>query len=245
MKVNISKKMLKAYRWFDLHDWVVMPLVKSFPRAFGWLKGDGWYGYAPWYIISRPWKLIEYGWRDIKYAYQRVVYGYDSPATFDTHSYLAKLIPAVLRDLKKWGNSCPTYWPNINPHLLAAEESGEPISREVEDQELKSSLAQWHTTLDEMIEGFEAAGRLIHDISPPQEEFYQEWERLHGQDDWWYLDYENATECGVEWKTYPEYDEMMKAMRVREREEEWRKEELKKFHRGMLLFHRWFFDLWD
>jgi hypothetical protein len=242
MKVNISRKMLRATSWFDFHDLIVMPLVKCFPRAFGWLKGNGWYGYAPWYIITHPWKLCEYGWRDVKYAYQRVVYGYDKAATFDTHSYLATLIPAVLRDLKKWGNSCPTYWPESHA-IIPPEEQAEHYANE--KKEKNASLQQWHATLDEMIEGFEAAKRLISEISPPQEEFYAEWEKLHGDEDWWYLDYENATEHGVEWKTYPEYDEMMKAMRVREREEEWRKEELKKFHRGMLLFHRWFFDLWD
>jgi hypothetical protein len=203
-----------------------------------WLKhGKGYAGWAPWYILSHPWEIPKYWWQAIRYAYQRVAKGYDSPCTFDTSSHLSEHIPALLKELKAWGNSVPCFDRNCFPesHGLSGSEHDE-------------DLVKWRAILDEIIAGFEAAHDLMDGLSPADNEFYDEWDRRYPgkESSYWKEDSDMDPEIhGQEWCTVPEYDALHEELKVTERREEWRKERLKVFHRGMILFHMYFMDLWD
>ena len=187
---------------------------------------DAW-----WYALSRPWKIAEGFFKQVKYAYQRVTKGYDSPATYNTQTYLSAHIPAILKELKQWGNSCPVGFGKAN-HALTKEDP--------ENVNLKI----WHDTLDEIIAGFDAVHALITHDSPIWEELYEEWDKRYPDTSPDY--FEDAPDgLSAEWKTLPEYESLKKELNIWEREKQWRNEQLKIFHRGMILFHEHFMDLWD
>ena len=219
-----------------MYDNIVKPLTKKF-NWLKWLKRDGYAGWAWWYILSHPWEIPKYWWRNLKWAYQRVTKGYDSPATFDTSSYLSEHIPAILKELRDWGNSVPCFDGSCFP-----ESHG--LSGDGHDDALK----KWHDILGEIIAGFEAAHDLIDGMSPADDEFFDEWDRRYPGKDGHYFDEEEDMgyeEKVVPWNTAPEYDALREELKVRERSEVWRKERMRVFHRGMQLFHQYYFDFWD
>jgi len=87
--------------------------------------------------------------KKIKYGIQRYKRGWSDEDAWDFHSYLAEIIPPVVRKLQK-GCGCPS---------------------EFFDKDNKSNECQkWHDTLEEIAQGFEA----IEEIGNYA---YQKWEK--------------------------------------------------------------------
>jgi hypothetical protein len=184
-----------------------------------------------WYRIGWWWKELTDYYYTIKYACQRVTKGYDDFATYLISGHLATLIPAMLKELRDRGYGYPC---GIMGHQAVAVEDDDP------------ELAVWRATLDEIIVGFEAAEHLINRDDPAREELYKEWEKRFPGRPPHYFDETTRTEDGsIQMKTHPEYYDLEKELDVKQRDDRWRKEQLKLFHRGMYLFHKYFFDFWD
>jgi hypothetical protein len=220
---------------FDFYDDILVPFTKKLP-CFKWLVKGGVFGWAWWYALSHPWKIGGEVWDRIVYAYQRVMKGYDKPATYGSCHHFAEQIPAIIKELKAWGNSCPCGDSFLGSHAVM---DGEIVTEE------HAGFKKWHEILDEIIAGFEAAQRLLGHESPVWSELHNEWEKRFPEVEPHYFDYENATETGIPWETLPEYDALIKEINLWERDKQWRNDQLKVFHRGMLLFHQHFFELWD
>ena len=85
----------------------------------------------------------------IKWAWQRLTRGWDDRAVWSIDSYLAELMPQLLRKLKEDklgipGSMFENPFDDMTPEIEAA------------------ALAKWHGILDDLIDGFEAADRLAN-----------------------------------------------------------------------------------
>lgn len=189
------------------------------------------FGYSMEYLASHPKVLVGCIRDEVIHALQRMAKGYDKTATYNVDSHLSEHIPALLRELKAWSNGCPVDLP-LPPKKFTVVEG--------EDED----LARWHAILDEIIAGFEAVGAL-NGVGPIWEEFFSEWQRRYPKDDWIYFDGEENEEGVIETRENPNYTALMKEMNLWERDKQWRKEQMKLFHRGMILFHFYFLNLWD
>jgi hypothetical protein len=182
--------------------------------------------------LDRPKQLVKDLYDNCKWALQRAWRGYDSRATYDTHSHLAEHIPEVIKKLKAWGNSNPCFMPE-----------------DLEDQEHDYSTEQtksfnkWHQILDQIIEGFEAGQKLIDGVSPYWDEVEDEWERRYPGKDKFVVT--QMTEEDEHWDYVPEYANLFKELKYDESVKAWKQDNQQKFDRGMQLFHKYFFDLWD
>lgn len=216
---------------FDFYYDVYKPLAKRFPWL-RWLNKEcpwSYHGYSWYHMLTTPKDL----WSEIRdrmlYAHQRMRRGYDKPATYNISRHLSVHIPKLLKDLKAWGNGYPC---GMIGHGAVATSEDDP------------GLIEWHKILDEMVSGFEAANKLISRESPIYEEFHEEWEKRYPNTPTFYFANPDA-DGNVEMKWPPEYYSLREELKVSEREKEWRNEQLKLFHRGMILFHQYYFDLWD
>lgn len=190
-----------------------------------------WYGY-----LRNP---LDF-WRDFKrtfkFAYQRLTRGWDDSWSWDMHGQLSKIIPEILKKLKEY-------------------ESGFPVGLSEKD-----SLAVWHKILDEIAEGFYAAQRISGSEQPAWQELWDEWDRRYPGEDWHYFERLKCSECPLycndkcdyseqspcsSWNIRSEYEDLEKELGFKNKLEEQLKEDMKKFHRGMILFHQHFFNLWD
>lgn len=218
---------------FDFYYKVYRPLAKRF-SWLQWLDEEcpiSHHGYSWYHMLTTPTDLWSETRDQIVYAYQRVTKGYDKPSTYNTSSHLSQQIPEILKELKAWGNGYPC---GIIGHGSVAIDADDP------------GLVKWHGILDEMIAGFEAAQKIIGHDSPVYREFEEEWsKRYPGVPSFYFEESDDPDDDSVEMKCPPEYDALREELRVREREKEWMNEQLKLFHRGMLLFHEYYFDLWD
>ena len=81
--------------------------------------------------------------RQIKWFFQRGTRGWADCDAWDAYTYLADLIPAMMKELKK-GSGCPS------PFFNDMAETGE------------NPCIEWHKVLDEISLGFQAARDLDH-----------------------------------------------------------------------------------
>ena len=195
-----------------------------------------------WYLRYHPIQLFRDIGREIKYACQRAVYGYDTLATYGVDSHLAEQIPKLMRELIQWGKSYPVS-DQLESHALSME------SKPDEDLDHSDkSLKHWHEILEEIAVGFETAQAIMNEEGfDGWDELHNEWDRRFPGVDPHYDELvidEEVGEC-YEMKTREEYYALVKELDFWNRREIWRKEQLKKFHRGMILFHANFFNLWD
>jgi hypothetical protein len=176
------------------------------------------------------WELQDL-WYTITNAWQRVTKGYDQTDVYLVSHHLSTHIPDLLRDLKKITRGYPC---GMVGHQALAMKDNDP------------NLIKWIETIDEIIAGFEAAERLIQREHPAHDELYEEWDKLYPNKPPHYFDETTRrTDGSIEMKTHPEFGELEKELKVIERDAQWEKEQFKIFHRGMYLFHKHFFDLWD
>lgn len=189
------------------------------------------FDYSLEYLVENPRVLVKCIRDEVLFAYQRMTKGYDAPATYNVDSHLSEHIPALLRELKAWGNVNPVWMP-ASPK---EHESGEGY---------EDDYARWHAILDEMIAGFEAA-KALEGIGPIWEEFWAEWKKRYPEEDEYLFEEEEDEDGYVRSEENPYYKALMEEMDLWERDKQWRQEQMKLFHRGMILFHIYYFNLWD
>jgi hypothetical protein len=98
------------------------------------------------YSLSHPWIIIEYVFRQVKYAYQRVVRGWDDRAIWSIDYYLAKLIPELLKALKKSMPGIP---------LMAFSDEALKRSDNPTGKDVDAAQKKYFQVIDEIIAGFE------------------------------------------------------------------------------------------
>jgi hypothetical protein len=180
-----------------------------------------WYGKE--YYLERPGLFIHDLCLNIKYAYQRVVRGWDDTAVWSVDSWLCRVLPEMLRKLKEDKKGLPI------------EAFSEPHKHPHSDKDTKEAEARWNKILDDIIEGFEAGNNIIEQKYPCWDEYWEAeeaWRALRNvpDEDYW---------------TGPEKSGLWDKMNMKKKIKEASQEEYHKFHKGMILFHKWFFNLWD
>ena len=192
------------------------------------------FSYTTKYYLTHPWEFLKDLHRTIKYAWQRIHRGWDETAVWSIDYWLCDIMPDMLQELKETKSGIP----------IACFD--DPYDPHHSDEEQEKASARFDYYLDEMIEGFRAALRIQNHDQPIVNELYDTFdERYPGEDS---LIFERESEDGktlLKATTHPGIKEIKKELNydvVREQQE---KEDWKKFHRGMILFHQWFFSLWD
>ena len=187
--------------------------------------------YRPRYYLYHPIVFYKDVRRTIKFAYQRLTRDWDDSVTWNIDYWLCKIMPDILEKLKKDKQGIPN-------------EVFDNPNKTHEDEEWKKAEAKYDAILDEMIEGFKAAGRIINREQPIWDELHKKFEeRYSGEEAFSFksAEKEGFSECVF----HPGYKEIKKEMDFWNIQKRQYNEDMKKFHRGMILFHRWFFSLWD
>lgn len=99
------------------------------------------------YAIIHPWVFISYLWGHVCWAWQRVFRGWDDRVIWSINFYLAKMIPAWMRQLKKDKHGTPM--------MMFKDEDLDPngnISDEVSEQ----ARLEYDTILESIVLGFES-----------------------------------------------------------------------------------------
>lgn len=162
-------------------------------------------GYRPfnkyWF---RHWLCLGTYTHPFVFAYQRVTRGWADCDTWNLDNYLLDILPPVLRYLKAHQHGVPGE--------LTVEGDGPGLER---------AIAVWHEILDKMIQGFECAPGVKHDIP---DEFITELDTYNSP-----FGKSGRKDIEVDWPAY----------------NKWLAEQQAKFDEGMKLFHQYFFALWD
>jgi len=186
------------------------------------------------YYLRHPIEFLSQIGMCLKFTYQRVVRGWDDSVIWSIDYHIAEMLPLWVRALKERSRGIPLDF------------FDDPNATEQTDEEEATAQKRYHKMLEEIAEGFEAAAKLQAGPGPAYDELYEEWHKRYPNIDW--IDFSvvdtNTSTGPIKSSIRPDYEDLKEELRVREREEEWRKEQLKKFHRGMYLFHRYFFNLW-
>lgn len=74
--------------------------------------------------------------RRIKHFIQRGLRGYSDADAWDAHSYLSEVVPGLVRSMKK-GHGCPSQF--------------------FDEKNINNECSRWHSVLEEIAQGFEAA----------------------------------------------------------------------------------------
>jgi hypothetical protein len=188
----------------------------------------------PRYYLKHPIELLEEIGRCVKYAYQRVVRGWDDSITWSLDNQLCEFMPFWIEQVKESKQG-------VDLGFFKDPENSEGFT----DQEFQEAKTKYKERLDEIIIGFQAGANIIRGHGPVWNELLAEWKNRYPGRAWSLLDYPNATKHGVEWKLKEDFKSLEKELNVKQREEEWMKEQYKLFHRGMILFHQHFFTLWS
>ena len=85
--------------------------------------------------------------RNLKYAYQRIMYGYCDRDVFEIHSWFLKVVPGMLKELKKHSDNVPS--------SVYMELGGDPVGWD--EEIMKKAAEKWNSILNEMICLFEEA----------------------------------------------------------------------------------------
>jgi hypothetical protein len=205
--------------------------MKVVEKISSWLLSSAPFGYSWRYCLLHPWILAKGIKDEVVYAYQRAVRGYDKTATYNVDSHLSELIPALIRELKAWGNGNPVYLP-MSPKQHASGEGYE------------DDYARWHAILEEIIAGFEAA-KALDGIGPAWEEYFTEWHKRYPHESMDEFDDEADEDGCVKSYSNPKSEALMKELNLWERDKQWRQEQMRLFHRGFILLHQYYFNLWD
>jgi hypothetical protein len=175
------------------------------------------------YLHNEPLTFFKDLWRNIKYAWQRVFRGWDDTVTWSVDYWLNNIMPDILRKLK------------ADKHGIPGEMFPDQMNITKEDD--IAAEIKWNAIMDDMIAGFEAA-RELSEISPAWDELMDEFDKRYSEED------------KLAWMTNNEtYREKWNALEeeldFRAKDQKWTNDLEAKFHKGMLLFHRYYFNLWD
>lgn len=161
---------------------------KNFRNWINKVFPNGYASYNSYYILTHPWEILREWKRQIKYAWQRVFRGWDDRATWSMDYHLSKVIPEMIRELKRVSIGVPIGM------FEGMEEITLPngiMSYSEEDE--KIATERWHKILDDLIAGFEGYNK-IDDLDTYEEQelaytkFFTETFELfkkHYRDLWW------------------------------------------------------------
>lgn len=176
--------------------------------------------YTPYGYLHNPWQLVRDTYYNFKYMCQRIYRGWDDRAVWSVDAWFCDIMPELLKKLQK------------NKHGIPAEMFEDQMNITDEDQEIAEE--KWNKILHEMIEGIEAGQSLINDVSPAWDEVHDEFNRRYPGMDWLLDD------------TYKsKLEEIEKEFNYDAKEKAWHDDKTAKFNKGMKLFHKHFFSLWD
>lgn len=159
-------------------------------------------------------------WHPLKWAWQRLTRGWDDRVIWSIHSYLARMTPIWLRELK-------------------ARKRGIPISmfddpNDASDASIEAAAKRWDEILDDMIAGFEAAKQIGGRHFAIYEEKCQLMQERYGK-------------ILVPWNEENRtlLDELYEEIDFWAKHDAQYDEAMGRFRKGMALFTEHFFSLWD
>jgi len=194
------------------------------------------FSYTTKHYLTHPWVFFHDLRRAIRYAWQRIHRGWDETAIWSIDYWLCEIMPDMLQQLKETKHGVP---------IACFDDPYDPMGDYSEEEHQKAS-ARFDSYLDEMAEGFRAALRIQNHTQPVVEELYDIFhERYPGESVFIFDREREEDETFLKSITHPGLEEIEKELNydvVRKQQET---EDWKKFHRGMILFHQWFFSLWD
>lgn len=196
------------------------------------------------YRIEKPWQILKIYKCNIKFAYQRIRYGYCDKDVWAIDWWFLNVIPNMLDDLRKNAHGYPT----------ELSESCDTVQALVMDKEKNDAAKEWDRILSEMAFLFREANEETCSKTNPYEE---EWSRVGteyiekygfwGEKLWTKEEKEKAKREKIytmrSFRDFPEYMELDELYWKAEKEKDAYRNECKE--KGMELFQKWFWNLWD
>lgn len=163
-------------------------------------------GYWRWWT---HWFNLRNYWMEVKYFWQRGTRGWADCDLWSFDSYICEVSTPALQHLKENKYGVPGDFCTLE---------------DPSDEEFQEFRINWHNTIDQMTQGFEAAQKLITEDDQEVRGFFGPGP-LPGEDLATYLNRPHD----IDWEGY----------------KAWRKKKQETFDEGMRLFHKHFFSLWD
>jgi hypothetical protein len=191
----------------------------------------------------QPLELFRDIYRNLKRAWQRATRGWSEDWCWSMNYVLSEIIPEMIVEIKKYGIAYPALLDvpddelekmDIRARVFWGSNQG-LVHPDDPDQE---PVQRWHAILHEIAEGFRAANRMVEGMFL-FDELEAEWEKRYPDEE------HRGFDANGQFFTDPRYDELKKELRITEREAEIFESEMEKFNKGMMLFKRYYFDLWD
>lgn len=199
------------------------------------------------YYLKHPLEFVKEVMHLLKYAWQRVYRGWDNTVAWDLSGYLCDLMPQILDRMIERGNGYPAH--------IAYDDCDEDCRRNIlmssraltgtgGDEELDRALQnKWNSILQEIADGFRAASLLKDRDYAIDDKCYEEFEKRYPREkESWFEEIDGGFSRLV---TNPNFLKLKKELRVEEERKREEEEAKQKWNRGMELFQKYFFDLWD
>lgn len=196
--------------------------------------------HEPWSTYTiKPWKLLFELYLNLKYAWQRVVRGWDDSVCWDIHNHLSEFMPQWIAEIKKVNRGYPAH--------IAYDDCDEECRSNVfmsshamvgENEQDDPLLKRWHQILDEISDGFTAAHHIAGHHYPADDELFEEFHRRYPNEDFLLFGDKGA-------RINPKWEELEKELNTDEKIKKQEAEARERFNRGMDLFRKHYFDLWD
>ncbi len=193
-----------------------------------------------------PVEYIKHWGRNVKHAYQRIKYGYCDRDVWSIDWWFLNVVPNMLEDLKEMAHGYPSPLEDTESKLI----SGTSASEEADEK----GMQQWRDILSEMIYLFREANEDTCTRKNPYDEEYhkahEEFTKKYG----FFGDGLKTEEEKAEEKKkglhrmymlsdVPEYKDISEKHYDEERRISMYRDECK--DKGMDMFKKWFWNLWD
>lgn len=203
------------------------------------------FGYRWSYYLTDPLGFFNEVSRMLKYAFQRAYRGWDDSVSWGVSHHLIRFMPDWIEQMKQYGNGFPAH--------LHYDDCDEECRRNIlmashalvgGDEEKDPLLIKWHGILDEIADGFRAADQIQSGSFPIDDELWDEFHRRYPDEDIFWFEKAETSNL-IRMVDNPKWAELEKELNVKEIHDQQAQEANEKFKRGMELFQKHFFDLWD
>ena len=196
-------------------------------------------------VSENPKEKLERWGRSIKYIYQRARYGYCDSDVWSIDYWFLSIIPGMLEQLKEETNGYPSFTDNPSHAVYG---TGRP--EDIDDED----MGKWQSILKDMIFLFNEANeesctrknkyeqQYLEAYKEYEEKYGRHGEKLKTQEEKEREQREGVIISHMMWNL-PEYKEISDLYSEEERTISKYRDECK--NKGLQLFSKWFWDLWD